>query len=85
MFSKMRTRPESSAPSDPSRDGMAEHYPCLAVALGRPAVRRWPCCRTAPQMEQTVPARVNSTWHWAHTAISRGHYLALGPGGLIQG
>lgn len=71
--------------AEPGRDGTADHYGQPGSGTRTPAVPRWPCCQNAPQIEPTVPARVNGTWHWAHTAISKGHYPAHGPGGLIQG
>lgn len=71
--------------AEPERDGTADHYPPPGSGTRTPAVPRWPCCHNAPRIEPTVPARVNGTWHWAHTAISKGHYPAHGPGGLIQG
>lgn len=89
MFVKMEARPESGAPRSPggmARLSITQPCPPPGSDTQTPAVQRWPCCHTAlPQMEQTVPVRVNGTWHWAHAAISQGHYLALRPGGLIQG
>ena len=60
----------------------ADYYPCLAVALGRQLYRDG-LAAIMPLRPSKMPARVNGTWHRAHTAISKGHYLAYGPGGLI--
>lgn len=66
---------------DGVRDREVEYYPRLAAELGRQLYRD----HHAAQTEQTLPARGVGTWHWSNTAISKGHYLAHGPGGLIQG
>lgn len=84
MFVKTEMRPENTAPYDPGSMAWSNIISAWQWQW-TPAVLRWPCCHAAPQMEQIVPTRVNSTWHRAATAISQGHYLALGPGGLIQG
>ena len=84
MFIKMEIRPESTTPHDPSSVAWWNIIPAWQWQR-MPAVQRWPCCHTAPQMEQILPKKVNGTWHCAATAISQGHYLAPGPGGLIQG
>lgn len=67
------------------RDGTADHYPRLAVLPGRQLYRDGLAVIMPPEIERTVPARTSGTWHWAHTAISKGHYPAHRPGGLILG
>lgn len=50
-----------------------------------PAAPRWPRCHGAPGTERPVPAGSSGTWQWARAAISKGHYPAHRPGGLILG
>lgn len=77
MFMKMAMRPESSFPHD-----------LTSAALGRGNKQQLygdGCAVILPLTWSESCQTVNGTWHWAATAISQDHYLALRPGGLIQG
>lgn len=60
-----------------------DHYPSLAVVPGH-QLHRDGLAVTVP-LELAVPAGSSGTWQWARAAISKGHYPAHRPGGLILG